>query len=59
MALTNSKVLADSLIFYNQSKLNTPGLISFSFHLRYDDASGRREYQFDKTFQGTAALRQP
>lgn len=55
--LTSSKVSVSGLEFYNISKANTPGIIRFSFTLSHLNPSGRQEYDYSKTFYGSAALR--
>ena len=57
--LTNSRVTASALTFQNLSRANTPGIISIQFTLTHVNPEGRNEYNFTKTFTGSAALRQP
>src|SRR3989338_4913053 len=57
--LTNSRVTASAITFQNLSRANTPGIIRIQFTLTYVNPEGRNEYNFTKTFTGSAALRQP
>jgi len=55
--LTSSRVIASDLLFQNLSLPNTPGIVKFSFVLSYNNQSAQGEYNFAKTFYGSAALR--
>jgi prepilin-type N-terminal cleavage/methylation domain-containing protein len=55
--LTNSRVLISSVNFNNVSLANSPGLISFQFTLSHINPEGRQEYEYSKTFYGSASLR--
>ncbi len=57
--LTNSRVTASGLTFQNLSRLNTPGTVQIQFTLTHVNTEGRNEYNFSKTFYGSASLRQP
>ncbi len=57
--LTNSQVLASGLVFYNLSRSSTPGTIRWHFTLTYDNPDNRQEYNFSKTFFGSATLNKP
>ena len=57
ISLTASRVTVSGLSFSNVSKNNTPGIIKFQFTLNYANLSGRNEYNYSKTFYGSAALR--
>lgn len=57
--LTNSRVSASELLFYNVSRPATPGLVRIEFTLTYVNTSGRNEFAYSKTFITSAALRQP
>jgi type II secretory pathway pseudopilin PulG len=59
IALTNSRIIASALTFYNLSRINTPGTIRIQFTLTHINPEGRNEYSFAKTFIGSATLRQP
>lgn len=59
VALTNSRVNASALTFYNLSRTNTPGITRIQFILTHVNPAGRNEYSFTKTFTAGAALRQP
>ncbi|MBI4713620.1 hypothetical protein HY771_00310 [Candidatus Uhrbacteria bacterium] len=59
VSLTNSRVTATSLTFYNLSRTSTPGIIRVQFTLTHINLEGRNEYTYSKTFVGSAALRQP
>lgn len=58
-ALTNSRVTASALTFQNLSRASTPGTVRIQFTLTHSNPSGRNEYNFSKTFTGSATLRQP
>ncbi len=57
IALTNSRIVASSLTFQNLSRPNTPGTVRIQFTLTHINPSGRNEYDYNKTFYGTASLR--
>lgn len=56
--LTNStRVTVSSLTFQNLSLSGTPGTIRIQFTLTHINPSGRNEYNYNKTFYGSASLR--
>lgn len=57
--LTNTRVSISNVSFHNISRPDTPGAVRISFTLSYVSASSRNPYQYEKTFYGTATLRQP
>lgn len=57
--MTNARVTASGLMFYNLSRTSTPGTIRIQFTLTHTNPSGRNEHNFTKTFVSTATLRQP
>lgn len=57
--LTNAKVQVSSVTFKNLSRSNTPGAVQVSFTVSRVNTSGRNEYDYQKTFTATAALRWP
>ncbi|MBI4252913.1 type II secretion system protein [Candidatus Uhrbacteria bacterium] len=57
--LTNTRVTVSSLSFQNFSRSSTPGTIRIQFIVSAVNASGSNEYDFQKTFIGSASLRQP
>lgn len=57
--LTNSRVIASQLNFQNLSRASTPGTVRVQFTLTHANPEGRNEYNFSKTFIGSATLRQP
>lgn len=59
VALTNGRVAVSSLTVENLSRIDTPGIIRVSFVLTYVNPTGRREFDFSKTFYASASLRQP
>lgn len=59
VALTNLRVTASGLTFQNLSRGGTPGAIRIQFTLTHVNPDGRNEYNFSKTFIGSATLRQP
>ena len=59
VSLTNARVTASALTFQNLSRVSTPGTVRISLTLTQVNPSGRNEYDFSKTFIGSASLRQP
>ena len=57
--LTNSRVTVSALTFQNLSRATTPGTIRIQFTINHINPEGRNEYNFTKTFTGSATLRQP
>lgn len=57
--LTNSKIVASDLVFYNLSRSSTPGTIRWHFTLTYNNPDNRQEYNFSQTFFGSATLNKP
>ena len=57
--LTNSRVTASGLTFQNLSRSATPGTVRIQFTLTHVNPEGRNEYDFSRTFYGSASLRQP
>ena len=57
VALTNARVHASNLNFSNLSRASTPGIVRLQFTLTYYNPGGRNEYNYAKTFIGSAALR--
>lgn len=57
--LTNSRIAVSALSFFNLSRASTPGTIQIQFTLVYVNSTGRNEYNYSKTFTGSATLRQP
>ena len=57
IALTNSRVVASNLTFQNLSRTGTPGTIRVQFTLTHINPEGRNEYNYSKTFYGSASLR--
>ena len=57
ISLTSSKISVSGLEFQNVSKTNTPGIVKFQFTLSHINPSGRQEYDYSKTFYGSASLR--
>jgi type II secretory pathway pseudopilin PulG len=55
--LSNTRVIASSLNFYNLSHTDTPGTIRIFFTLTHINPEDRHEYDFNKTFIGSATLR--
>ncbi|MFC1622915.1 PilW family protein [Patescibacteria group bacterium] len=56
--VTNSRVTVSGLSFHNLSRTDTPGVIRVQFTVTHDNPEGRNEYDYSKTFYGTASLRQ-
>jgi len=59
VALTNSKVQVTSLSFKNVTRTSTPGAIQITMTLARVNTLNRNEYDYQKTFVTTAALRWP
>lgn len=57
VALTNSRITASLLTFQNLSRASTPGTIRIQFTLSHLNPTGRNEYEYSKTFYGSASLR--
>lgn len=57
IALTNSRVVASNLTFQNLSRAGTPGTIRIQFTITHVNPQGQIEYDFSKTFYGSASLR--
>lgn len=55
--LTNDRVQVSSLSFKNLSRPSTPGVIQVSFIVSRVNSSGKNEYDYQKTFTGTASVR--
>ncbi|MFC1645112.1 PilW family protein [Patescibacteria group bacterium] len=56
--ITNSRVTVSGLSFYNLSRTDTPGVVRIQFTITHNNPEGRNEYDYSKTFYGTASLRQ-
>jgi hypothetical protein len=59
IALTNSKVQVTSLSFTNLTRSGTPGVVRISFTVSMVNSSGRNEYDYQRTFYSSAAVRLP
>lgn len=59
VTLTNARVTVSDLTFQNLSRDETAGIIRIQFTVSHKNPSGRNEYQFQKTFIGSATLRKP
>lgn len=57
IALTNSKVQISGLTFKNLARTGTDGVIQVSFTVTRVNTSGRAEYDYQKTFTSSAAIR--
>jgi len=57
IAITNSRVLVSGLSFENLSRTDTPGTLRVEFTITHTNSEGRNEYNFSKTFYGSASLR--
>ena len=55
--LTNTKVQISSLTFKNLSRSGTSGIVQVSFVVTRVNANNRNEYDYQKTFTASAALR--
>ena len=57
VALTNGKVQITSLSFTNLTRASTPGVVQVSFTISRVNNTNKNEYDYQKTFTGTAAVR--
>lgn len=58
VALTNSRVKVSGLTFQNiSSASSSEKIVRISFTMDYNNVSGKNEYSFTKTFNGSATLR--
>ena len=55
--LNSSRLVVTNLVFNNNSFLDTPGIVTFSFDADYYNPSDLREFNYSATFNGSAALR--
>lgn len=58
VGLNNSNVTVSGLSFYNLSRTGTYGVIRVQFTVSRVNPEGRNEYDYSKTFYGSASLRQ-
>ena len=59
ITLTNTRVTASGLLFSNLSRPNTPGVVRVQFTLTSVNNTGRGEFDYAKTFYGSASLPKP
>ncbi|MDH3324749.1 MAG: type II secretion system GspH family protein [Candidatus Peregrinibacteria bacterium] len=57
--LTSSRIIASNLVFQNVSRIGTTGIIRVQFTLTHLNPEGRNEYEFSRTFLGTAGILNP
>jgi type II secretory pathway pseudopilin PulG len=57
VSLTNSRVGVSALTFKNLSRTGTPGIIRVQFTITHLSPEGRSEYNYEKTFYGSASIR--
>lgn len=57
ISLTSQKLIVSELLFSNLSAMDAPEIVKFQFTLIYVNPSGRNEYDYTKTFYGSASLR--
>lgn len=55
--LNSSKTVISNLLFENVSRASTPGTIRIKFDISFDNQSGNVNYDYSKTFRGSASLR--
>lgn len=55
--LTNSHIVVSDLNFTNLSRTGTPGIIKIEFTVNYNKSDSSAEYNYSKTFYGSASLR--
>ena len=56
IALTNDRIIASDLSFYNLSRDNTRGIIRVQFTLTHVEPINRHEYQYSQTFYASANI---
>lgn len=59
VSLTSSRTTVSALTFTNLTRATTPGTIRIQYTVTYSNIGSRNEYNFSKTFYGSASLRQP
>jgi type II secretory pathway pseudopilin PulG len=59
IALTNSHVVVTGFSVQNLSRTGTPGNVRVTFTLSRASDSARNEYDYSRSFTGSASLRQP
>ena len=57
VSLTNNLVGVSGLTFTNLSRVGTPGTVRIQFTVSYINNSGRNEFDYSKTFDSDASLR--
>lgn len=57
VSLTNNLVSVSGLVFTNLSRAGTPGTVRIQFTISYINNSGRNEFDYSKTFDSDASLR--
>ena len=57
VALTGSTITASGLDFDNRSRASTPGTLRIEFTLTRTTTSSRNEFDYSKTFYGSASVR--
>jgi hypothetical protein len=57
VSLTNNLVNVSGLSFSNLSRASTPGTVRIQFTITYINNSGRNEFDYSKTFDSNASLR--
>lgn len=55
--LTSSRITASNIVFSNLSQVDTPGTVRVEFTLTHKNPEGRKEYEYEKVFIGSASLR--
>jgi len=59
VTLTNTRVSVSNIVFSNLSRSSTPGSVRIQFTISHVNPASRNEYEYSKTFYGSATLRQP
>lgn len=57
VALSNSHVTLSNVMFQNLTRTATFGTVRIQFTITYINPAGRNEYNYNKTFYGSASLR--
>ncbi len=55
VALTNSRVTASGVTFYNLSRTGTPGIVRIEFTLTHVNSAGLNEFAYSKSFGASAS----
>lgn len=57
VVLTSARIIVSNLIFYNLTRNNTQGTIRIQYTLTHINPGSRNEFDYSKTYYGSATLR--